>query len=168
MGLPQQRERILNGMESLAKYAQTAQKPLDFSGESGIMKSIDVDDYNAMVQGKNIDKKVSDAILSEMQSVEKMQRFIIATLLFTEIADNQDGGHPALQTEMLQNGLLRLNVNTSVFAGKTIEQVNEMFLKSDLSLADNLHEAIIHESSHAKYMRGNKPINVQKIHEDLE
>ena len=39
MGLPQQRERIRNGMESLAQYAQTAQKPLDFSGESGIMKS---------------------------------------------------------------------------------------------------------------------------------
>lgn len=45
MGLPQQRERIRNGMESLAQYAQTEQKPLDISGESGIISlRDDVDD----------------------------------------------------------------------------------------------------------------------------
>lgn len=37
MGLPQQRERIRNGMESIAQYAQTEQKALDISGESGII-----------------------------------------------------------------------------------------------------------------------------------
>lgn len=42
MGLPQQRERIRNGMESLAQYADTAQKPLDFSVESGIIGAEDV------------------------------------------------------------------------------------------------------------------------------
>ena len=55
MGLPQQRERIRNGMDSLAQYAQTEQKALDISARSDIIEAEeprllflnDLDDFSA-------------------------------------------------------------------------------------------------------------------------
>ena len=55
MGLPQQRERIRNGMESIAQYAQTEQKALDISARSDIIEAEeprllflnDLDDFSA-------------------------------------------------------------------------------------------------------------------------
>ena len=71
MGLPQQRERIRNGMESLAQYADTAQKPLDFSGGSGIIEKnrFETAENGVLTVGK-LDKKIFSCVTNDIVTDE--------------------------------------------------------------------------------------------------
>lgn len=88
-------------------------------------------------------------------------------VLFDSLSTS-DGKKAALQTEMLSNGLLRMNISTDVFSGASLDEINQRFANSDDTLAQNLHEAIVHERGHAKSMKGKSPSEVQRMHQEPE
>lgn len=142
-------------------------KRLTNGQRNGIIRSITVDDFELRSYGKNIDEDVLSELLSEIKQCEKSGNFVFSDILFDSLGGNEKGTF-ALQTEMLPNGLIRLNVNTDVFSGRTLEEINERFAKTDSILANNLHEAMLHERGHAKLMKGRSASNVEKIHNSLE
>lgn len=91
MGLPQQRERIRNGMESLAQYAQTAPKTLDFSGESGIMSlrdEVDDDTFFFPITESSIQAvpKISAFDSDELnEEVKKQCKNLLSSLIDDEV-----------------------------------------------------------------------------------
>lgn len=167
MGLPQQRERIRNGMESLAQYAQTAQKPLDFSGGSGIIKSIDVDDYKAVIYGKGIESEVDDIILNTLKKCEKDGGFVISEIS-SEISSIDSQGTPVLQIEPMANGLIKLNVNTKYLSGKTLEEIDADFAKTESNVVTSLEEAVVHESGHAISIKGKTAKQIEELYSNLQ
>lgn len=162
------REQVLGFNKSTAQKAVHAAKKsgLTSGGKDGIIKSIDVDDFEMAVYGKNINSEVSDAIVSKMNDLERKGKFYISEVKVARIY-GKDGGIPALQIEPLSNGLLRLNINTDVFSGYTLEEIDQRFLKASSTIANNLEEALIHESGHAKSIARRSASEIQSMYEEL-
>ena len=162
------REQVLGFNKSTAQKAVHAAKKIGLTsgGKDGIIKSIDVDDFEMAVYGKNINSEVSDAIVSKMNDLERKGKFYISEVKVARIY-GKDGGIPALQIEPLSNGLLRLNINTDVFSGYTLEEIDQRFLKASSTIANNLEEALIHESGHAKSIARRSASEIQSMYEEL-
>ena len=133
---------------------------------SGIIKALTIDDFELRSYGKGIDGNVLETLWMEIRLCEKDGNFTYSDILFDSLGGN-DKGTFALQTEMLPNGLLRLNVNTEVFAGQSLMEINQRFSNTESILANNIHEALIHEKGHAKSMKGKLPFEVDDMHKKL-
>ncbi|MCH5297886.1 MAG: minor capsid protein [Ruminococcus sp.] len=136
------------------------------SAESDIIKSIDIDDYEVVTYGKGIKDEVNNAIIENIKICEDKGNFIISEISAKSIPSTVDGT-PVLQIEMLSNGLLRLNLNTDKLAEKTLDEINDMFVNSKISVVNSLEEAIIHESGHAMSIFGKSNKDVQKFYDTL-
>ena len=141
-------------------------KSVDKSGGSGIIKSIDVDDYKLVTYGKGIESEVDDVILNTMKKCEKNGNFVISEVS-TKVVSTSDGT-PVLQIEPTANGLLKLNINAEYLSGKTLEEINKAFADTDSNLAVSLEEAVVHESGHAISIKGKKPNEVEKLYQELK
>lgn len=137
----------------------------NFSKKS-IIKNIDVDDFEVVTYGKNIDAEVSKVIVDIMTKCETDGGFVISEISAKSISPTKDGT-PVLQIEPLPNGLLQLNLNTDKLSDKTLEEINKMFFESKLSVVDTLEEAIIHESGHAISIFGKSSKEVKDLYETL-
>ncbi|MDD5796623.1 MAG: hypothetical protein PUD24_06810, partial [Oscillospiraceae bacterium] len=138
----------------------------NFSKKS-IIKNIDIDDFEVVTYGKNIDAEVSKVIVDVMTKCETEGGFVISEIVAKSIPPTKDGT-PVLQIEPLSNGLLQLNLNKDILSGKTLEEVNQMFADSDISIVDSLKEAVIHESGHAKSIFGKNSDEIKKFYADLK
>ena len=63
-------------------------------------------------------------------------------------------GTPVLQIEPTANGLLKLNINADFLSWKFLQDINNIFIKSQNTVVNSLKEAIIHESGHAISIKG--------------
>ena len=152
----------------ISKYISAAtKKPLANAGKSSIIKSIDIDDFEMVTYGKNIDKKVEETIFNTFKQAEKNGDFFISDVVVKDIAD-EINGTPVLQIEPTTLGTLTLNINKSAVAGKTLEEIDEMFANSKLSIANTLEEAIKHECGHAKLIRGMRSEEIEELYKELE
>lgn len=133
---------------------------------SGIIKPITVDDFELRTYGKNIEKEVEQAMLSEIRNLEKECGAVISDIRIEEIPSTP-AGREAIKTEMLPNGLLCIHFNKSVFSGQSMEELDTIFSGSPAILANNFSEAMIHESGHVKYMIGRRPSEIENIHNAL-
>ena len=157
----------------IAEYVENAtntpinNKSIDNGGKSGIIKSIDVDDYKLVTGGKGINPEINDVILTTMKQCEKDGGFVIS-----EISDkvdfNENGGTPVLQIVPMPNGLLKLNVNVQYLSGKSLEEVNQAFVHTERNLAQSLKEAVIHESGHAISIKGKTAQEVDRLYQELK
>ena len=170
----QSKPTVLTEAEAKEREAQALGKgdnvnnlPLEKQGESGTIKAITVDDFEISATGSKIEREVLDDLLKEIQLAEKNGGFIYSDVYFGSLGGDKNGKF-ALQTEMMSNGLLRLNVNTDVFSGFSLEDINKRFENTETICANNLHEAMLHERGHAKYMKGKSPLEVSQLHNDLE
>lgn len=164
-----EREEVLARIKKPTVYTKEQAKNLQYSvlnrvaksGESGIIKSIDVDDYELVTYGKGINPEVSNVIIDTMKKCEKNGGFTISEIS-TDIKSTSEKGTAVLQIEPMHNGLLRLNVNADFLKGKTLQEIDEIFSKSENTVVNSLNEAVIHESGHAKSIRGK---NIEQINE---
>lgn len=140
---------------------------LTSGGGSGIIKSIDVDDYELVTYGKNIAQEVSNVIIETMRRCERNGKFVISEIS-TAIVPTTTRGTPVLQIEPTANGLLRLNVNAEYLSGKTLEEINIAFLNTDNTVVNSLEEAVIHESGHAISISGKSSHDVKKLYDELK
>ena len=153
--------------KALEVMAQKSGKMLTGEAESGIIKAIDVDDYNLIVSGKKIAPEVNDVILTTMKQCEKDGGFVISEIS-DKVEPSESGGTPVLQIVPMSNGLLKLNVNVQYLSGKSLEEVNQAFVHTERNLAQSLEEAVIHESGHAISIKGKTAQEVDRFYQELK
>ena len=136
-------------------------------GSRGIIKSITVDDFELRTYGKGLDERVEKTLHDEIKGIEKRSGVTISDILIEDIPPTQKG-HEAIITEMMPNGLIRMTFNSRVFAGKTLEDIDERFANTDEIAADNLHEAMVHELGHLRVMKGLTPKQASRVFEALK
>ena len=151
--------------EWYGKYVEGGELTGEANG--GIIKSIDVDDYNLIVSGKKIAPEVNDVILTTMKQCEKDGGFVISEIS-DKVEQSESGGTPVLQIVPMPNGLLKLNVNVQYFSGKSLEEVNQAFVHTERNLAQSLEEAVIHESGHAISIKGKTAQEVDRFYQELK
>ena len=123
------------------------------SGNRGIIKSLDVDDFELMAEVNEISHEVTDTILSVIREYEDAGEIYINDFYFGSIP-RESNGIPLLQIEPISHKRIKLNVNTDVFGGRTVEEINKMIADSPSNLAQDLREAVIHECGHARSIMG--------------
>lgn len=143
-------------------------KPLDNGGGSGIIKSIDVDDFTMMASSHEIAPEVSNMIANTIREYEKKGGIYISDMHFGNFFD-EDTGKPALM-QIFQNyyGLTEININSTIMAGKTLDEIDSIIAATKINLPQNLKEAVIHECGHAKAYYGKTPEEVMAMNEQLK
>lgn len=143
-------------------------KLLDNGGGSGIIKSIDVDDFTMMASCHEIAPEVSNLIANTIREYEKKGGMYISDMHFGNFID-EDTGKPALM-QIFQNyyGLTEININSAIMAGKTLDEIDSIIAAAKSNLPQNLREAVIHECGHAKAYYGKTPEEVMAINEHIK
>ena len=136
------------------------------SARSGIIKSIDVDDYELVTYGKNIQQEVSNVIISTMSQCENKGGFVISEIS-TDVTTTSTHGTAVLQIEPMPNGLLRLNINADFLSGKTLQEIDDIFANSNNTVVNSLQEAVIHESGHAISIKGKSLGEIAALYDEL-
>ncbi len=139
---------------------------VDNSGNGGIIKSIDVDDYELVTYGKGIKPEVSAVIIDTMKQCEKNGGFVISEIS-TDIKPTSTQGTPVLQIEPMNNGLLKLNINDKFLSDKSLIEIDSIFENSTGTVVNSLEEAIIHESGHALSISGKSIEVIKKTYKEL-
>ena len=171
---PVERMRILAKAPKPTRFTKEQAENLQFqvlngvanSGGSGIIKSIDVDDYELVTYGKNINSEVSNVILSTMRQCENKGGFVISEIS-TDVTTTSTNGTAVLQIEPMSNGLLKLNINAKFLSGKTLQEINDIFAHSDNTVVNSLQEAVIHESGHAISIKGKSLGEIAALYDEL-
>lgn len=164
--LTQRNDRLTVSKGSVS--AAKTQKPLDNGGGSGIMKSIDVDDFTLMASSHEIKPDVSDMIVNTIREYEKKGGMYISDMHFGNFID-EDTGNPALM-QIFQNyyGLTEININSAIMAGKTLDEIDSIIAATKINIPQNLKEAVIHECGHAKAYYGKTPEEVMVMNKQLK
>lgn len=152
--------------EGFKKIKVSSDENIEKFAESGIIKSIDIDDFEVVTYGKDFNPKVSKIIIDTMSKCETEGGFVISEINAKSL-QKTTFGTPVLQIEPLANGLLQLNLNTDVLSGKTLDEINSIFAKSKLSIVNSLREAVWHEAGHAKVIAGKNTDDIVKLYNEL-
>lgn len=179
MGLPQQRERVRvsgdfvpkvgakkSGSVTADERLELLKNPLTNKGEGSIIKSIDIDDFKMMSEGRDIDPKAIDTISDVIRKYEKSGDIYINDFYFGSLSSDSNGT-PLLQIEPIGNKMIRLNVNTDIFVGKTVTQIDDLLKSNTKNLASSLEEAVIHECGHAKSLKGKTIKEIQTMYSEI-
>lgn len=60
-----------------------------------------------------------------------------------------------------------LNINKDLVAGRTVKDIDKLLAHTELNLAKNFREAIIHECGHAKSIRGMTIKQIKELYKKL-
>lgn len=152
---PEWKERILkNGVEN--------------DGESGIIKSIDVDDFNDMAETHQISEEVSNLIANVIKQYEDKGGMYISEAHFGDFYDAETGKRALFQVFPNKYGLIDINVNSAIMGGKTVGEIDEMVANTHYNLPNNLVEAVVHECGHAKAYYQKTAEQIQAMNNELK
>lgn len=158
MGIPQQRERVtVDGLGAIGN------KPIDKTGESGIIKNIELTDVTSATVNGKINKEVAKEIFDTL-SIDNSQR------LFDDVKVINTDPKIVMQTDPVRKGTFfdtRLNLNENFLGKKTVEQLNEEIRSSKMTVANSLKEAVIHEKYHAKLINGLNQNELESLYDEL-
>ena len=121
--------------------------------ETGIIKSLETDDFELVASAKGVDDEVSSVIANTVKRYEDSGEAYINEFKFDSVA-NRNAGTVLLQIEPIAKGILRLNVNTDVVGGQTLNDLSSRIAASSDRVANSLEEAVIHECDHARLLMG--------------
>lgn len=166
-GLPYKTERM-----SVAKFhrvktaAELKRNQLTNVAHSGIVKSLDIDDFRIMASTKNVSTEAVDVISAVIRNYERAGGMYINDFYFGSLS-SVDGGTPLLQIEPTADRTIRLNINTDIFSNTTLEEIDNMLANTKKNLANSLEEAVIHECSHAKSIYGKTIGEIEALYSEL-
>ncbi len=150
----------------IARYIEKATEiPLDKSAGSGIIKSLDIDDFELLAHGR-VSAEATEIITSVIKRYEKERKIYINDCYFGSLPSNGDGV-PLLQIQPIGDKNIRLNVNTDIFSGRTVDEINEMLAKTVSNVANTLEEAVIHECGHARLIKGLSIKEIENLYDDI-
>lgn len=166
--VPDSKPKIFTPEEAKALEEKQLEKfkPLTNVPERGIMKSIDVDDFNTVTYGKDILPEVREVIINTMKDCEKQNGFVISEIS-SQIAKTSEKGTPVLQIVPNKYGLLRLNVNAEYLSGKSLDEIDHIFAEASNTVVSSLKEAVIHESGHALSITGKSVLDTKMFYDSL-
>ena len=134
------------------------------NGEKRDIMNIRLDDIKSAVTGSPITEEVATyifSILAEHSDQFKFDRVRVLSL----------DPKIVMQTDPVQNGTfydIVLNLNSAFLGGKTVQQLDAEIEASNVTIANSLREAVIHEIYHGKmYYQKNKG-EIDALYEDLE
>ncbi len=143
-------------------------KPLEKSTKSGIVKSLDIDDFQMMASSKEIRPEVSDVIGKTVKEFEAKGGMHISAANFGDFYDEASGKSALFQVLPNQYGLVELNVNSRLLSGLTISEADAMIAKTKFNLPNTLQEAVAHECGHAKLIHGLKSKEIETLYAELQ
>ena len=135
-----------------------------------LKKNIDLDDLRDSATGKGISEEVIVQIHKVMREAEKRNGFLISDAVFRSI-QTEDGNIVLMQIEPFSQGRIagiRLVLNSDAFSSQTIDALNTRIARSSTTVAQNLVEAVIHESGHAKLISGKSVTEIKALYDELE
>lgn len=156
--------RDMNYEEWKEKYVDSV---VENVGNSGIIKSIDIDDFELLTAGKGIEQQILDTIYDVIQKFETTGQLYISELFVGSLGTTDDG-IPVLQIEPMANGLNRLNINADLLSSYTYDELNQKIANTKKNVARSLEEAVVHECGHAKLIRGMKVEEIKILYKELE
>lgn len=145
-----------------AKFVDTG------SSKTGIIKSLDVDDFNILAEAKEIKPEVSTTISDTIKEFEAKGGMYISAAEFGDFYDEATGSPALFQVVPNQYGMTVLNVNSRVLGGLSVDEADEKIRQTTANLPKTLKEAIVHECGHAKLIHGLKPNEVKQLYDELE
>ena len=137
---------------------------------SGSTKNLDIDDMFVFSRGTDISDEVIETTYKTLSPMERKGLFYISDVSIKSIPKSKKSGTTVFQIEAYSSGRyakLQLNINKDFFAGKTVEEINKELAASSKSVANNLEEALIHESNHARLANGKSMAQLELIYEEL-
>ena len=155
-GLPEQHERMEKAGftwkhgKAAEKAARNSKKGFTSAGKNSTIKSLDIDDFEMMADVSDIRPEVYEVIGSTIKAFENQGGMYISEARFGEFYDAATGKPALFQVFMNANGLVDININSGILAGRSIEEINRKIADTPLNLPQNLQEAVVHECGHAK------------------
>ena len=148
-------------------FVKDGKNALQNGAESGIIKSLEADDFEFVASAKGVDDEVSSVIANTVKRYEDSGEAYINEFKFDSIA-SRNAGTVLLQIEPIAKGILRLNVNTDVIGGQTLNDLNSRIAASSDIVANSLEEAVIHECGHAKLIMGLSVEAIKALYDELK
>ena len=146
--------------------ALQAEKQLEVltNGEKRDIMNIRLDDIKTAVTGSPISEEVAEYIFSVLAEHRDQFKFDGVKVLALD-------PKIVMQTDPVQNGTfydIVLNLNSAFLGGKTVQQLDAEIEASNVTRANSLREAVIHEIYHGKmYYQKNKG-EIDALYEVLE
>lgn len=124
----------------------------------------------ASVEGVVIDDKILSLIVDTVDEFEsKLNKKLFNMVDVTDIPPTPSGKKVVLQTDVVQQArtMYILRLNSNVFNGATLDELDALFAKSKRVVAKNLKEAVIHEIGHVRCMLGKRRPQIQEMWNEL-
>ncbi len=138
-------------------------KPLEKSTESGIVKSITVDNLKAAVNGGAIKEEVAVKIADVLEAHN-------ASNLYNGAVVKKLGSKIVFQTDVQKVGTFfnaMFVLNEDMLGGKTIKEIDAIFKNANNTVADSLKDAVIHEIYHSKLIYGLNYAQLINLYDEL-
>ena len=195
MGLPQQRERVtVDGLGDVGRGKTKGAEPvpqirptrigstradtvtdqeraelLTRPPESGIIKSIRIDDLSDAVKRGVISEECKETIFNTLR--EQGVTSVYDEVRIVNIPRDKDGKIEPLRTNAVATPgypKVYLEINEAFFGGKNKDKIDEMFMLQKYSVSNSLEDAVIHECGHAKVIRDRRYAEFEAIDEELK
>lgn len=157
-----------NALENEQNNGSDSGNSVDNQGESGIIKSLDVDDFIMMAESNEILPEVSSTIANTIKEFENKGGMYISDMHFGDFYDEFTGKSALLQIVPNGNGLIDININSEILKGKSHSDIDKMISKTKTNLPENLTEAVIHECGHAKAYYGKSIEDIKLMNEQIK
>lgn len=155
--------------EQFGRLANSFITPVEKSGESGIIKSIKIQDIEAC----DTDGIISDECRKTIMDTLNAQKasYSYDGIRLVNIPPDKEGRIEILRTNAVSTpGFpnVFLELNSEFFKGKTKELIDDLLQAQNYSVADSLEEAVIHECGHLKVIDGKTYAKYESINEELK
>ena len=134
--------------------------------KSILIKNLEIDDLELMASANGIKQEVVDEIAAVIKPYERRMDLYINDFSIKSIPRTSTGT-PLLQIEPTADYILGLNINKDLVAGRTVKDIDKLLAHTELNLAKNFREAIIHECGHAKSIRGMTIKQIKELYKKL-
>lgn len=145
------------------KPPKKAAKIIDNGSKSGIIKSLKLDDLKQTLSSGGVDEKLASEIHKVLEKRKADRLFSASKLVKIDPVI-------AMQTIASMNGVfsdITLNINENFFRGKTLKEIDEVFKKSDSTVANSLFDGIVHEEYHARLIDGLSYGRIEALYDEL-
>lgn len=134
-----------------------------------VTKNITLDDFEDAAYGKNIDPNILKEIHSVISKREKDRGFYINDIEIKSIPSQI--GRVLMQVEPYASGkgsIIKLLINQDVVSGISADDLDKLIKNTSINLAQNLNEAVIHETGHAKLIHNRSIKEIEDIYNILK
>lgn len=155
--------------EQFGRLANSFKTPVEKSGESGIIKSIKIQDIEAC----DTDGIISDECRKTIMDTLNAQKasYSYDGIRLVNIPPDKEGRIEILRTNAISTPgypNVFLELNSEFFKGKSKELIDNLLQAQNYSVADSLEEAVIHECGHLKVIDGKTYAKYESINEELK